>query len=84
MNRLTVSLDNCYGIRRLRAEFDFSSGNVYAIYAPNGVMKSSFAQTFRDVSMDAASKDRIFPTRSSSLSLRTTKSSGIPRRHQHY
>jgi hypothetical protein len=69
MNRLTVSLDNCYGIRRLRAEFDFSSGNVYAIYAPNGVMKSSFAQTFRDVSMDAASKDRIFPTRSSTRTI---------------
>ncbi len=65
MKKLTVELDNCYGIKRLRTQFDFSKQNVYAIYAPNGVMKSSLAQTFRDVSDGVASKDRIFPARAS-------------------
>jgi hypothetical protein len=65
MKKLTVELENCYGIKQLRTQFDFSSQNVYAIYAPNGVMKSSLAQTFRDVAGGVASKDRIFPTRAS-------------------
>lgn len=63
MDRINVDLENCYGIKKLNAEFDFTKGNVYAIYAPNGVMKSSFAQTFRDIADDVASKDRIFPAR---------------------
>ena len=63
MKKLIVELENCYGIKRLKAEFDFSTENVYAIYAPNGVMKSSLAQTFKDVADGAVSKDRIFPAR---------------------
>jgi hypothetical protein len=63
MKKLIIELENCYGIKRLKAEFDFSTENVYAIYAPNGVMKSSLAQTFKDVADGAVSKDRIFPAR---------------------
>lgn len=63
MNRVTVSLTNCYGIKKLTAQFDFSKSRVYAVYAPNGVMKSSLAQTFRDVAADVPSADRIFPAR---------------------
>ena len=63
MKKLIVELENCYGIKKLKAEFDFSTENVYAIYAPNGVMKSSLAQTFKDVADGAVSKDRIFPAR---------------------
>jgi hypothetical protein len=44
MNRVTVSLANCYGIRKLQHEFDFSQRKAYAIYAPNGSMKSSLAR----------------------------------------
>ena len=57
MKKLKVDLKNCYGIRELRHEFDFSSGTpekpiakAYAIYAPNGVMKSSFTKTFEMLS----------------------------------
>jgi hypothetical protein len=63
MNKLKLSLENCYGIRALDHEFDFSKDNVFAVYAPNGSMKSSLAQTFKDLSQATASKDRIFPSR---------------------
>ena len=63
MKKLTVQLENCYGIRKLDSAFDFTDQNVYAIYAPNGAMKSSFAQTFRDTSEGTPSRDRIFPDR---------------------
>ena len=63
MKKLTVHLENCYGIKSLDAAFDFTGKRVYAIYAPNGAMKSSFAKTFKDYSMGAESGDRIFPDR---------------------
>ena len=44
MNRVSVELLNCYGIKKLKKQFDFSQDRVYAIYAPNGAMKSSLAQ----------------------------------------
>lgn len=63
MKKLDIELENCYGIKSLKHQFDYSNGKAYAIYAPNGSMKSSLAQTFKDVSNGAASKDRIFPNR---------------------
>lgn len=63
MNRVSVDLENCYGIRKLRYQFDFSQRRAYAIYAANGAMKSSFAQTFKDIADGKASTDRIFPGR---------------------
>lgn len=57
MNRLQVALTNCYGIRSLSEDFDFSptvdnkpAAKAYAIYAPNGAMKSSFAKSFDQLS----------------------------------
>ena len=63
MQKIAIDLQNCYGIKKLKVEFDFSDHQAYAIYAPNGSMKSSLAQTFRDVADGIASKDRIFPDR---------------------
>ena len=63
MTSVTVSLRNCYGIRKLHHRFDFSNRDAYSIYAPNGSMKSSFAQTFKDLSEATSSRDRIFPSR---------------------
>ncbi|EIM04285.1 phage infection protein [Rhodanobacter denitrificans] len=63
MKAVGIDLENCYGIKRLQANFDFSKANACAVYAPNGSMKSSLAQTFQDVADGAASKDRIFPAR---------------------
>ena len=47
MDKVTVDLKNCYGIKALKTEFDFSGKRAYAIYAPNGVMKTSFARRFK-------------------------------------
>lgn len=63
MNTLTIKLENCYGIRKLDEKLDFSTGKAIVIYAPNGSMKTSLAQTFLDIAADTASKDRIFPDR---------------------
>lgn len=63
MDRVTIDLENCYGIRKLHHEFDFSKRRAYAIYAANGSMKSSLAQTFKDIADGKKSLDRIFPTR---------------------
>ena len=63
MDHVTISLKNCYGIKDLQKDFDFSKTRAYALYAPNGVMKSSLAQTFQDAADDKDSEDRIFKTR---------------------
>jgi hypothetical protein len=55
MEKLKVTLENCYGIQSLDKIFDFSSkpnkpmAKAYAIYAPNGLMKTSFSKTFEDL-----------------------------------
>lgn len=63
MKTLTLNLENCYGIRKLNEELDFSNAKAIAIYAPNGSMKTSLAQTFQDIAAGTDSKDRIFPAR---------------------
>jgi hypothetical protein len=65
MNKIAMNLRHCYGIKSLKATLDFSSQRVQAIYAPNGVMKSSFAQTLHDISRGVESRDRIFQDRTS-------------------
>ncbi len=52
MKKLKVHLENCYGIKKLQTEFDFIKKQTFVIYAPNGVMKTSFAKTFRVLSED--------------------------------
>jgi hypothetical protein len=79
MNKINIELENCYGIKKLKAEFDFSNGKVYAIYAPNGVMKSSLAQTFKDVADGTASKDRIFPARACVRKIADEKGVELPK-----
>jgi hypothetical protein len=63
MDRVKIDLKHCYGIKELKESLDFSKTPVYAIYAPNGVMKSSLAQTFQDAASEVDSHDRIFPNR---------------------
>jgi hypothetical protein len=61
MKKLKLNLEHCYGIKKLEAEFDFQAyGDVFTIYAPNGVMKTSLANTFRDISKEIDSSDRIW------------------------
>lgn len=62
MNRLSVELNHCFGIKSMNHEFDFSHGNVIAVYARNGLMKTSFAKTFKKIQVGKADelKDEIF------------------------
>ncbi len=69
MNQVTIELENCYGIKSLQVNLDFGRTPVYAIYAPNGVMKSSLAQTFKDAANGKNSEDRIFPMRKTSRNI---------------
>ena len=64
---LSVDLKNCYGISELVYEFDFNINSTkgYAIYAPNGFMKTSFSKTFDDLAKGRETKDLIFPDRKS-------------------
>ena len=63
MERVKINLRNCYGIRYLSRQFDFTNTQAFALYAPNGVMKSSLARTFQDAAEERDSEDRIFPNR---------------------
>ena len=63
LDKIVLDLENCYGIKSLSTEFDFSESNVFALYAPNGVMKTSLAHALKDVAEDRESIDRIFPQR---------------------
>ncbi len=73
--KLKVELQNCYGIGKLEYQFNFmdtnadvhnkANINAYAIYAPNGFMKTSFAKTFNDLAIGVETKDRIFEDKQS-------------------
>ena len=62
MNNLRVQFGNCYGIRALDKTFDFSAPQrkTYSIYAPNGLMKTSFTRSFDDLSKDEQPKEERY------------------------
>ena len=59
MEQLFVKLENCYWINSLEYLFDFEKSNVYSLYASNGTMKTSFLNTFLDISEKKQPKDYI-------------------------
>lgn len=66
MERLDVKFEHCFGISKFEQTFDFSNNNCVLIYAPNGMMKSSFANTFECIAKEDKKDvpcDRIYPTR---------------------
>ncbi|WEV71721.1 hypothetical protein [Bifidobacterium sp. ESL0790] len=65
MRHLQVEFQNCHGIGKLNATFNFRRYSSYAIYAPNGTMKTSFAQTFEDLKNNQDTQDVVFPLRQS-------------------
>lgn len=60
MNRLGLNLVNCYGINKLEQELIFGDFNTIVIYASNGVMKTSLANTFRAIQNGKQPEDRLF------------------------
>ena len=59
MQKLQIKLENCYGIKKLEKEFDFSKSHVISIYAQNASMKTSFAKTFYEISKDGIPRDDL-------------------------
>lgn len=58
---LRGKFENCYGLENFELEtIDFSRDNKAIIYAPNGVMKTSFSNVFYDISKGKKTIDRIF------------------------
>ena len=57
MKKLDLDWENCFGINKLKHEFNFEEGHIQLIYAPNGTMKTSFAKTMKYFETKAA-KDR--------------------------
>jgi hypothetical protein len=55
---ISINFENCYGIKKLKHDFDFSKQNVQLIYAPNGTMKSSFAKTMKYLSGQTKSEPK--------------------------
>lgn len=64
VDTLSLNLENCYGIGKLEVELKFKHKG-FAIYAPNGVMKTSFAKTMMDLSKGNDPSDLAFPERNS-------------------
>jgi len=58
MQKIKCDLVNCYGIQKLKSEFTFSDTSVIAIYAKNGLMKTSLAKTFKKIQDEI--RDEIF------------------------
>ena len=67
--KLNIDLKNCYGISELTHCFDFTNSSSYAIYAPNGFMKTSLSKTFDDHAKGRDSVDLIFTDRISSRAI---------------
>lgn len=58
---LSGYFENCYGIKRFELpDISFNPCNKAIIYAPNGVIKTSFSKVFEDISKGTATFDRIF------------------------
>lgn len=66
MNKLNIDFENCFGIGKLKHEFDFTKSKTFLIYAPNGTMKTSFAKTFDLISKNDAKNlpcDKVYNLR---------------------
>ncbi|AQS41021.1 MAG: Hypothetical protein BHV28_03050 [Candidatus Tokpelaia hoelldobleri] len=69
MQSIEIKLEHCYGITALCHSFSFKNKRQNVVYAPNGVMKSSLALTFKDVSEGKESCDRIHKNRETRRSI---------------
>lgn len=78
MKKIKVDFKNCYGINSINHQFDFSRKRTIAVYSPNGVMKTSFAKTFKDIIDGRETHDQIFPEKTTVRSLADENGNEIP------
>jgi hypothetical protein len=74
--KISIDLENCYGIKSLKHEFDFTNCNTFLIYASNGAMKTSLAKVFDDLSKSETPSDKIYPNRTTTCNV--SDDNGIP------
>jgi len=60
VKKVNIKLENCYGIKKLEKEFDFSDKAAFILYASNGSMKTSFTKTLKDISNGESPKEEVF------------------------
>lgn len=64
MKKLAIKFENCYGIQSLEHEFDFGNGKpgnkAFAVYAPNGLMKTSFTKTFERLAVGSTAVEERY------------------------
>ena len=60
LSHLTIKFKNCYGIKKLYTTLNFFNCNIVAIYASNGMMKTSFAKTFKSLSDGDEPQDELY------------------------
>lgn len=60
LKKINIKLENCYGIKKLEKEFDFSDKAAFILYASNGSMKTSFSKTLKDISNGDLPKEEVF------------------------
>ena len=68
MTTIEIQFQNCFGIGKLDHKFEFGhlSTNSFLIYAPNGMMKTSFAKTLDLIAKNDANSmpnDRVYGNR---------------------
>lgn len=69
--QLDINFENCFGIKKINTSFIFSNEKRnYVIYASNGTMKSSFAETFLCYAEGRKPADRIFEDRITSCDIK--------------
>lgn len=71
--KLSLNLENCYGIEKLEHEFNFINGKPIIIHSSNGTMKTSLCKTFNDIVKDLTTRDQIH---TSKITLRDIKLNG--------
>ncbi|GAA5414390.1 hypothetical protein [Ureaplasma ceti] len=58
MEKIDISIKNCFGINNLNLTLNFKDfGNIVAIYAKNGVMKTSFSNVFKAIEKNMNNKN---------------------------
>ncbi|GMQ63521.1 hypothetical protein [Vallitalea maricola] len=78
MKEIFINLENCYGISNLTYTFTFNERKkAHLIYAPNGVMKTSFANTIKDIYLEQETKDCFYPSRNTIREVKFNDANGV-------
>lgn len=65
MQKVKINFENCFGIKKFKETLNFQEHKCVLIYAPNGTMKTSFAETLRMIGAEKSNqiKDRMNPSK---------------------